>query len=64
MKNVEGSEASTACKKTELKLTNVAKASQEELLEDYRAFLRQHNLPVWDAQSAQAQTVRQPSLKI
>ena len=56
---VEGSEASAASKKTELKLTNVAKASQEDLLEDYRTFLRQRNLPRWDAQSAQAQTVRQ-----
>ena len=56
---VEGSQASATSKKTELKLTNVAKASQEELLEDYRSFLRQRNLPLWDAQSAQAQTVRQ-----
>ena len=50
---VEGSQASATSKKTELKLTNVAKASQEELLEDYRSFLRQRNLPMWDAQSAQ-----------
>ena len=35
------------------------RASQEELLEDYRTFLRQRNLPLWDAQSARAQTVRQ-----
>ncbi len=46
-------------KKTELKLTNVAKASQEELLEDYRSFLRQRELPMWDAQSVHAQTVRE-----
>ena len=56
---VEASQASATSKKTELKLTNVAKASHEELLEDYRSFLRQRNLPLWDAQSAQAQTVRQ-----
>ena len=56
---VEGSEASAASKKTELKLTNVAKASQEELLEDYRSFLRQRKLPMWDAQSVHAQTVRE-----
>ena len=56
---VEGSEASAASKKTELKLTNVAKASQEELLEDYRTFLRQRNLQLWDAQTTQAKTVRQ-----
>ena len=56
---VEGSQASAASKKTELKLTNVAKASQEELLEDYRSFLRQRNLPVWDAQSTEAKIVRE-----
>ena len=56
---VEGSEASAASKKTELKLTNVAKASQEELLEDYRTFLRQRNLPVWNAQSVEAKIIRE-----
>lgn len=56
---VEGSQASATSKKTELKLTNVAKASQEELLEDYRVFLRQHNLRLWDAQSAEAKIVRE-----
>ena len=40
-------------------MTNVAKASQEELLEDYRTFLRQRCLPIWDVQSGDAQTVRQ-----
>ena len=56
---VEGSQASATSKKTELKLTNVAKASQEELLEDYRSFLRQHNLRAWDAQSTEAKIVRE-----
>ena len=56
---VEGSQASATSKKTELKLTNVAKASQEELLEDYRTFLRQRNLPVWDAQSVEAKIIRE-----
>ena len=56
---IEGSEASATSKKTELKLTNVAKASQEELLADYRAFLRQHDLPEWDADDPSAVTVRQ-----
>ena len=32
---LEGSQASGTSKETELKLTNVARASQEELLEDY-----------------------------
>ena len=56
---VEGSEASATSKKTELKLTNVAKASQEELLFDYQTFLRQNALPEWAADSPQALLVRQ-----
>lgn len=31
-----------------LKLTGVGRASFGELLEDYRDYLRQHNLPIWD----------------
>ena len=55
---IEGSEAGAASKKTEIKLTNVAKASQEELLADYRAFLRQRGLPEWPADSQEAQLIR------
>lgn len=43
----EGSEASGTSKKTELKLTNVAKASQEELRLDYQDYLRHHDLEEW-----------------
>jgi len=43
----EGSRASGASKKTELKLTNVARASLEELRLDYKDFLRQRGLPQW-----------------
>ncbi len=42
----EGSVASATSKKTEIKLTNVAKASLEELRLDYEDFLRQRNLPI------------------
>jgi hypothetical protein len=35
---VEGSKASVTIKEMEIKLTNVARASLEELLEDYRDF--------------------------
>ncbi len=45
----EGSQASGTSKKTELKLTNVARASLEELKLDYEDFLRQRGLPLWDA---------------
>jgi four helix bundle suffix protein len=44
----EGSLASGTSKKTELKLTNVARASLEELRLDYEDFLRQKGLPMWD----------------
>lgn len=46
-KNIaEGSQASGTSKKTELKLTNVARASLEELRLDYEDFLRQRGLPL------------------
>jgi four helix bundle suffix protein len=44
----EGSQASGTLKKTELKLTNVARASLEELRLDYEDFLRQRGLPIWE----------------
>jgi four helix bundle suffix protein len=43
----EGSRASGTSKKTELKLTNVARASLEELRLDYEDFLRHRRLPIW-----------------
>src|SRR5512147_2913992 len=46
----EGSEASGASKKTELKLTSVARASLEELRLDYEDFLRQRGFEVWPAE--------------
>jgi four helix bundle suffix protein len=45
----EGSLASGTSKKTELKLTNVARASLEELRLDYEDFLRQRGLELWPA---------------
>src|SRR5512138_542437 len=43
----EGSQASGTSKKMELKLTNVARASLEELRRDYEDFLRHRRLPMW-----------------
>ncbi len=43
----EGSQASGTSKKTELKLTNVARSSLEELRLDYQDFLRQRGLEEW-----------------
>ncbi len=44
----EGSQASGTSKKTELKLTSVARSSLEELKLDYEDFLRQRGLPIWE----------------
>ena len=43
----EGSMASAMSKQSEMFLTNVAKASLEELLLDYEDFLRTRNLTIW-----------------
>ena len=55
---LEGSLASGTSKKTEIKLTNVARASLEELLEDYRDFLRVRGLRLWEKNSREALFVR------
>lgn len=54
----EGSMASATSKKTELKLTGVARASLEELLLDFQAFLRQKGLRVWAKDSRESLAVR------
>lgn len=43
----EGNQAAATSSETEIKLTNVAKASLEELLDDYEDYLRVRNLPQW-----------------
>ena len=55
---IEGSMASGTSKQTEIKLTNVARASLEELLEDYRDWLRNHDVPLWEKNSKEALYVR------
>jgi len=55
---VEGTSASRTSSKSELKLVGVARASLDELLEDYSDYLRQHNTPEWSKDSAQAKAVR------
>ncbi|MBI2863323.1 MAG: four helix bundle protein [Chloroflexi bacterium] len=54
----EGSQASGTSRKMELKLVGVARASLEELLLDFKDFLRQRDLPLWDKNHPQAQTIR------
>lgn len=55
---VEGSQASGTSKETELKLTNVARASLEELAEDYCDFLRLRGAEEWPTTHAYAQRLR------
>jgi four helix bundle suffix protein len=54
----EGSRASAVSKETEIKLTNVARASLEELLLDYEDFLRVRDLPLWSKNSKEASFAR------
>jgi len=56
---IEGSMASGTSKETELKLTNVARASLEELLADYQDFLRVNGLQEWDARHPYALRLRE-----
>ncbi|NCQ32840.1 MAG: four helix bundle protein [Armatimonadetes bacterium CG_4_9_14_3_um_filter_66_14] len=54
-KNIlEGSKAGLTSKEMEIKLTGVARASLEELLDDYRDYLRARDLPIWTKDSKQA----------
>ena len=54
----EGSQASGTSKKTELKLVGVARASLEELLVDFKDFLRQKGLPLWGKDHPKSREVR------
>lgn len=55
---VEGCEASGISTETEIKLLGVARASLEELLEDYRDHLRTHALPLWKKDDKRVLTIR------
>ncbi|MGA3212883.1 MAG: four helix bundle suffix domain-containing protein [Terriglobales bacterium] len=58
-KNIlEGSKAALTSKESEIKLTNVARSSLEELLDDYKDHLRARDLKIWDKDSKEAQFVR------
>jgi four helix bundle suffix protein len=63
-KNIlEGSKAAKTSSEMELRLTNVARASLEELLDDYKDYLRVRDLPIWDKDSKEAQYVRRMGRK-
>lgn len=59
----EASMVSGTSKKTELKLVGVARASLEELLQDYQDFLRQRGLPRWPKDHPKAKEVRSLALQ-
>jgi four helix bundle suffix protein len=54
----EGSAAAATSKETQLKLTNVAKASLQELLIDYEDYLRVRDLEQWPIDSEKAKQTR------
>ncbi|HOX07873.1 MAG TPA: four helix bundle suffix domain-containing protein [Planctomycetota bacterium] len=55
----EGSGAAATSRKTEMKLTNVARASlNDELIRDYESFLRQNGLRVWPKDLREAVAMR------
>lgn len=56
---LEGSVASGTSKETEIKLTNVARASLEELLEDYRDFMRPRRIEEWDLKHPYTKRMRE-----
>ena len=55
---VEGSLASATSKQTEIHLTNVARASLGELLEDYKDLLRLRGLPIWPKEAPRMLALR------
>ena len=60
---LEGSKAAQTSKEMEIKLTNVGRASLEELLADYRDFLRVRDHVLWDKESKEARFVRRLGCK-
>ena len=56
---LEGSKAAITSKETEIKLTNVGRASLEELLRDYHDYLRVRDHLIWEKDSKEARFVRQ-----
>lgn len=60
---VEGSMASATSKEMEIKLTNVAKASFEELREDYADFLRDRGFTEWPYEHRYARRLRELNRK-
>jgi four helix bundle suffix protein len=60
---VEASKVSGTSKEAEIKLLNVSRSSLEELLEDYKDFLRNRKLLLWEKNSREALFVRKLARK-
>ena len=54
----EGSRVSGTSKKSEMYLMGVARASLEELLVDYKEFLRQGGMELWDKDHQKSEFIR------
>ena len=59
----EGSSSSGTSKETEIKLTGVARATLDELIEDYNDWLKSHNALVWSAYDEKAKEARDFAVK-
>jgi restriction system protein len=55
----EGTMASGTSKKIELKLIGIARASLEELLQDYEDYLRQNSLELWGKDLVKSKEIRE-----
>jgi four helix bundle suffix protein len=60
---LEGSKASKTSKEMEIKLTNVARASLEEVPDDYFDYLRSRDLSIWPKDSREALYARRLGTK-
>ena len=60
---LEGSKAAQTSKEMEIKLTNVGRASLEELLRDYYDYLRVRDHVLWEKDSKEARFVRRLGCK-
>ena len=60
----EGSQTSATSKRTEIHLVSVARSSLEELLLDYKDYLRQRKLPEWGKDHAETRVIRQLGYRI
>jgi restriction system protein len=59
----EGSQTSGTSKQSELRLVDVARASLEELLNDYKDFLRTNKLSLWSKDDVRAVEIRKLAYK-